>query len=130
MKKRILLKIITFIMLFVALFILTGCNGALNDKEYDAIIEALKNEKIIENISNEETIGAGEMEYIKYKFDTTVSGIQYKATLVQGKDLKEFRIFSLYLDSEVEGIENIKHYIKIDKKCNIELYSEWQENWK
>lgn len=130
MKKKILLRIITFIMLFVALFILTGCNGALNDKEYDAIINALKNEKIIESISNEETIGAGEMEYIKYKFDTTVSGIQYKATLVQGKDLKEFRVISLYLDSGTEEIEDIKHYIKIDKKCNIEIYDKWQEDWK
>lgn len=130
MKRKILSRITTFIMLFVGLLILTGCNGALNDKEYDAIIDALKNEKIIENISNEEKIPAGEMEYIKYKFNTTVGGTQYKATLVQGKDLKEFRVFSLYLDSGTEEVENIKHYIKIDKKCNIELYSEWQEDWK
>lgn len=132
MKKKILVKMLIFIMLIVILFILTGCSltGSLSDEEYNAIIDTLIDEKIIDNISNEEIIGAGEMEYIKYTFDTTAKGIPYKATLVQRKSLEDFRIFSLYLKDENNERENIKYYIKVDKKDKIKIYDEWQEEWK
>lgn len=132
MKKQHLFRILVFMMVTTVLFILTGCalTGSLSDKEYDAIIDTLTNEKIIENISNEEIIGAGEMEYIKYTFDTTVKNVDYKATLVQGKSLENFRVFSLYLKDENNEKKYIKYYITVDKKCEIKIYDKWQEEWK
>lgn len=131
MREKILSKMLIFIMLIVVLVILTGCSltGSLNDREYNAIIDTLINEKIIDNISNEETIGAGEMEYIKYTFDATSKNIQYKATLVQGKSLENFRIFVLYLKNENNEGEYIEYYIKVDKKDKIKIYDEWQKEW-
>lgn len=131
MKKKFLVKMSIFIMSIAVLFMLTGCSitGSLSDEEYDSIIDALINEKIIDDISNEETIGAGEMEYIKYRFDATAKNTQYKATLVQGKSAEKFRIYTLYLNEKDNEKEYIKYYIKINKKCEVKIYNEWQEEW-
>lgn len=131
MKKKFLVKMSIFLMSIAVLSMLTGCSltGSLSDEEYDSIVNALINEKIIDDISNEETIGAGEMEYIKYRFDATAKNTKYKATLVQGKSAEKFRIYTLYLNKKDNEKECIKYYIKIDKKCKVKIYDEWQEEW-
>lgn len=52
------------ILILIIIFI-TGCSvtGSLSDKEYEAITDTLIKEKIVDTISNENTIGAGESEY-------------------------------------------------------------------
>ena len=119
-------------MLLLILPILSGCSltGSLSDKEYNSIIEALISEKIIDSISHEEKVGAGEMQFIKYNFQAISGDISYNATLVQSNTLEDSRVFSLYLTNKNNAEEKFDYYIQLYEEGRILIYDTWQEEWK
>ncbi len=132
MKKTFFLEVLIFIMLLLILPILSGCSltGSLSDKEYNFIIEALISEKIIDSISHEEKVGAGEMQFIKYNFQAISGDISYNATLVQSNTLEDSRVFSLYLTNKNNAEEKFDYYIQLYEEGRILIYDTWQEEWK
>lgn len=132
MKKTFFLEVLIFIMLLLSLPILSGCSltGSLSDKEYNSIIESLISEKIIDSISHEEKVGAGEMQFIKYNFQTISGDISYNATLVQSNTLEDSRVFSLYLTNKNNAEEKFDYYIQLYEEGRILIYDTWQEEWK
>lgn len=132
MKKTFFLEVLIFTMLLLILPILSGCSltGSLSDKEYNSIIESLISEKIIDSISHEEKVGAGEMQFIKYNFQTISGDISYNATLVQSNTLEDSRVFSLYLTNKNNAEEKFDYYIQLYEEGRILIYDTWQEEWK
>ena len=102
----------------------------LSADEYNSIIEALISEKIIDSISHEEKVGAGEMQFIKYNFQAISGDISYNATLVQSNTLEDSRVFSLYLTNKNNAEEKFDYYIQLYEEGRILIYDTWQEEWK